>query len=141
MAIGKARDNIDKKVADLQSKPFPNESKIEALNDRSTCIGYIAENCSSVAEFCAYVDDLFKDNGGDSDIQLSSVHKSKGLEHKHVCIYKPSKLPLVIKPKKGKKGSGFQQQQECNLAYVAYTRSMDQLTFVEEDMKEGREDE
>ena len=69
------------------------------------------------------------------------MHKAKGLEHKHVCIFKPSRLPMILSGKK--KQNSKQIQQEYNLAYVAYTRSQDILEFVQEEKEKSgyRDDE
>jgi hypothetical protein len=139
-AVGKAIEKITKKIDEASRKPFPDESKIESLNDRIFCIRFLSDGCDTIDEFCGKVDSLFKDAGAPGDHQLSSVHKSKGLEKKHVCIYKPSKLPFLPGMRRNKDGSiSFQAQQEKNLAYVAYTRSQYQLTFVDEDKKNATE--
>jgi superfamily I DNA/RNA helicase len=135
IAVVKACEMIEKKISDLTSRPFPNESKIDALRDRINCIQYISQGCETLKNFMDRVDSLFQDAGLPNDIQLSTVHKAKGLEHKNVVIYKPSKLPLIISGK-GRKVPKFQVQQEYNLAYVAYTRSMDKLIFAEEESAE-----
>jgi superfamily I DNA/RNA helicase len=136
-AVGKAIEKINKRVDEIVKKPFPDETKIESLKDRIFCIQFLSDGCKSIDEFCGKVDNLFKDAGASGDHQLSSVHKAKGLERKHVCIYKPSKLPFLPGMRRNKDGSvGFQAQQEKNLTYVAYTRSMYQLSFVLENVKE-----
>jgi superfamily I DNA/RNA helicase len=138
MAIAK----IEKKIAVLIAKPFQDENKIEALRDRVMCIGFLANGCRSYANFETRVNELFKDSGAPGDIQLSSVHKSKGLEKKHVCILKPNILPFTRMMKKNKDGTpSFQCEQELNLAYVAYTRSQEKLTFIEDDTRSLRYEE
>jgi len=133
-AVSKAVARIEKKISELGEKPFVDDSKVSALQDRIMCLNILSQDCSTVSDFVAKVDGLFKESGSPNDVQLSSVHKAKGLEHKHVCIYKPSKLPMIFPAKKGKKGqTPMQIQQEKNLAYVAYTRSMDKLTIVSEE--------
>jgi superfamily I DNA/RNA helicase len=109
--------------------------KIEALEDKIFCIKILSAECESIEQFKEVTEKLFKNKGDENDHILSSVHKAKGLEHKHVCIYKPSKLPMILSGKK--KQSLKQIQQEYNLAYVAYTRSQDILEFIEEE-KENR---
>lgn len=124
------------KMEKLKKAKFVDEAKVEALQDRITCILYLSDGLESIEEFNEKVDSLFKDSGDKNDHQLTSVHKSKGLESRHVCIYKPSKLPFTKMMKSKKNGEkSFQYQQELNLVYVAYTRSMDTLTFVQEDVK------
>lgn len=107
--------------------------KIDFLEDQILVMQYLAEGINTVTEFKERVDELFKDHGQEGDHQLTSAHKSKGLEKDTVCIYKPSKLPLP--PPKKKKGASYSYEQEKNLTYVAYTRAMDTLMFVIEDKK------
>ena len=110
--------------------------KIEALEDKIFCINILAADCDSIEAFKEVTEKLFKNKGDENDHILSSVHKAKGLEHPYVCIYKPSKLPMILSGKK-KKQSQKQVQQEYNLAYVAYTRSQDILEFIEEEKEKN----
>lgn len=114
--------NIDRRKMDIHNSPYPDMAKIESLQDKQECIEFIAEQSDTVQEFNKRVDSLFKESGGKDDIRLSSVHKAKGLEHEKVVIYHNELL--------GRGGKGFQAQQEKNLEYVAYTRSMDSLVRV-----------
>ena len=100
------------------------------------CIEYLAEDLVTVEEFCARIDILFQDETSNVNAhQLSTVHKAKGLERKHVCIYIPSTLPMKRKRKPGRTTPIAGDDQENNLAYVAYTRAQEILTFVVEDEK------
>jgi superfamily I DNA/RNA helicase len=110
--------------------------KIEALEDKIFCINILAAECESIEQFKEVTEKLFKNKGDENDHILSSVHKAKGLEHRHVCIYKPSILPMILSGKK-KKQSQKQIQQEYNLTYVAYTRSQDILEFIEEEKEKN----
>ena len=114
--------NIDRKKMDIHNSQYPDMAKIESLQDKQECIEFIADQADTVKEFEQRVDSLFKESGGKNDIRLSSVHKAKGLEHEKVVIYHNELL--------GRGGKGFQAQQEKNLEYVAYTRSMDSLVRV-----------
>lgn len=109
--------------------------KAELLRDKALCIRTICDNVTTMDEFKDRITKLFKDSGNTNEHQLCSVHKSKGLEHDWVCIYKPSLLPLMLKPRKGKKVPKGAQQQEFNLAYVGITRAMNILEFVIEPKK------
>lgn len=122
-ALTKVHDRIDKKRLEIASREFPDENQLEALSDKWNCIETIGNSVDTLNEFYNKVDELFKDSGRDTDIRLSSCHKSKGLEHKRVYIYGNEALG-----RKGKKK--FDYQQEKNLQYVAYTRSMDYLGLV-----------
>jgi superfamily I DNA/RNA helicase len=146
-AIPKGLEKLNARIVKLQTSSKPDTSKIESLEDQVLCIEYLTQDITTVDEFCDRVDMLFKDSGSSLDHQLSSVHKSKGLEKKHVCIYVPSKLPMLVKGKRtrrttpgGSATPGYQLQQEYNLAYVAYTRAQEILTFVVEDEKERNYD-
>jgi hypothetical protein len=125
-AVNKAINNLEAKMMDLRTRAFVDEAKIESLIDRRICIETIAENVETVDDYCVKVDSLFKDRSEGEDIRLSSCHRAKGLEHNHVVIYKPSKLPYA------KLMKGFQAEQELNLTYVAKTRAMDTLTYAVE---------
>jgi superfamily I DNA/RNA helicase len=109
--------------------------KAELLKDKELCIRTICDNVTTVEEFKSKVESLFRDSGTNTEHQLSSVHKSKGLECHWVSIYKPSLLPLKLTSRAGKRVPKGAQQQEFNLAYVAYTRSQDTLEFVMEPKK------
>jgi DNA helicase II / ATP-dependent DNA helicase PcrA len=141
-AIGMAVEKLTKKIDQLTAKSFPDENKIESLRDRIMCINYLANDCRSFQHLETKVDNLFKDSGQEGDIQLSSVHKSKGLERKHVCILKPNILPFKKLMKRNKDGTpSYQCEQELNLAYVAITRSQERLTYIEDDTRMMREEE
>ena len=122
-ALSKVHDVTDRKCREIAGREFPDESLIELLRDRAVCISVIGSKCNTIEGFNKAVDGLFKDRGGEHDIQLSSCHKAKGLEHKKVTIYKSN---LLMKRRKRQTEEEFQQ--EKNLAYVSYTRSMDELT-------------
>jgi len=130
-ALAKVNDRIDRRKIEISQREFPDDAQIEALDDKLACIRILAGDADTVEEFFAHVDNLFKDYGSKDDTRLSSVHKAKGLEHPIVHIYKANKLQLRTK-------KAFQNEQERNLAYVAYTRSMHSLTRVYEE-KEGDE--
>ncbi len=59
---------------------------------------------------------------------LSTIHKAKGLEAKHVFILRPDLLPAPF----AKTAAAIEQ--EMNLKYVAVTRSLDKLTFLPEEL-------
>jgi superfamily I DNA and RNA helicase len=65
---------------------------------------------------------IFSDERG--GILFSSVHRAKGMEHTDCYIIEPNQMPF-------KSSRSWQFQQECNLAYVAFTRSLARMTFVE----------
>ena len=135
-AIPKGLAKIKARIEKLEKSHAIDTNKIEALRDQVLCIEYLAEELTTVEEFCNRIDILFQDEtSNDKAHQLSTVHKAKGLERKHVCIYIPSTLPMKRKRKPGRTTAVAGDDQENNLAYVAYTRAQEILTFVVEDVK------
>jgi superfamily I DNA/RNA helicase len=55
------------------------------------------------------------------------VHRAKGLEAKNVFILKPELLPHPMAKQP------WQQEQERNIKYVAFTRALESLQFITED--------
>lgn len=104
------------------------ESMIESLNDRVSCLQVCAENflsAKSIDELAAEIEALFDDNR--PAVWLSTVHRAKGLEADRVFILRPDKLPL-----RWKNQQAWQYSQEINLLYVALTRAKKTLIFLGE---------
>lgn len=102
------------------------ESIIESLNDRVSCLQVCAEsylNAKSVDDLAKEIESLFDDNR--PAVWLSTVHRAKGLEADRVFILKPEKLPL-----RWKNQQAWQYSQEMNLLYVALTRAKKTLVFL-----------
>ena len=59
-------------------------------------------------------------------VELSTVHKAKGLGWQVVYLLEPNELPLEFVIEQG----GWQARQERNVQYVAYTRSTRDLIFL-----------
>lgn len=68
-----------------------------------------------------------EDMPGAKVIQLSTVHKAKGLEWERVYILQPDDLPLGNVMECGKR---WQQAEEIHCGYVAYTRSLNELILL-----------
>ena len=128
-AIGEVHTRIEKKITEISCRDFPDENQIEALYDKKRCIDILAGDADTISEFNDLIDSLFKDKGSKNETRLSSVHKAKGLEHEKCYIYKRNKLMLNSKQQ-------FQREQERNLAYVAITRSMNELVNVYEESED-----
>lgn len=96
-----------------------------AFCDRINCILAIGENVSNLEEVKAYIEKIFSDEKVANAVNLSTCHKSKGLEADRVLILLPNKLPLTWKNQKD-----WEFEQECNLKYVALTRAKKELVFV-----------
>lgn len=107
----------------------------ERIDDQYICLLFFIESLDddgrSIEDLIAKIELMFTDemNGAASQrVTLSTVHKFKGQESKTVFIldkgkYMPSKW--AKKP--------WQQVQERNLIYVAVTRSMDTLIYINSD--------
>jgi superfamily I DNA/RNA helicase len=99
------------------------EPKLASLNDRVDCLIALCEGTRSVDEVRQRAESLFSDVQEASAVQLSSVHRAKGLERSRVVILRPDLLPgpWARRP--------ADVQQERNLTYVAITRAREELIF------------
>lgn len=97
------------------------------LGDQIECLRTFYEKLSpsTVYEMTEGIKRLFTD-GNNAQVTLMSCHKSKGLEAEHVFIIEPHKLPLVLPNQ-----SEEEIQQERNLLYVARTRAINELVYVD----------
>jgi superfamily I DNA/RNA helicase len=122
----------DREVTKYQAKG--KEDMIQGVEDKADTIiclidALMAEGKTTVAEFETFVTNLFGDTKeGETPkvVTLSTVHKSKGREWKRVFILGMNKFMPSRYAKKD-----WQMQQEYNLMYVAVTRSMFELVYVD----------
>jgi superfamily I DNA/RNA helicase len=106
-----------------------NEAKIESINDTTECVrafvGMLDENNRTVPALVRKIESLFGDGEDEDLITLCSAHKSKGLEWRTVYLLDADELM----PSKWAR-KAWQQEQEQNLIYVAYTRAKRSLRFI-----------
>lgn len=109
-----------------------NEARVESINDTAECVRVFAdmldENNRTVPALVRKIESLFTEDasaGRGSLVTLCSAHKSKGLEWGTVYLLDADKL---MPSKYARKA--WQQQQEQNLIYVAYTRAKKSLRFI-----------
>lgn len=104
------------------------EQQAQAVEDKVGCItmfiNRLPENDRTIGRLRGEIEKLFTDNGAGL-LTLSTVHKSKGLEWDTVYLlekdeYMPSKYAR----------QKWQQEQEINLIYVAFTRAKNRLFFI-----------
>ena len=76
-------------------------------------------------DFKTYIKGLFTDDENESIIQFMTAHRSKGLEFERVFIIGTEEFPHP------KAKSDQQQRQEQNVMYVAITRAINDLYFVD----------
>lgn len=106
----------------------------ERIYDQRDCLNFfiasLDESSQGVPDLLAKIDLLFTDDGTNSStrITLSTIHKSKGLEYPTVFILDFTKL----QPSRFAKLS-WQKEQETNLIYVAITRAMERLVYINSD--------
>ena len=100
------------------------EGRMEALHDKAECLRILYASCrpSSPEALCEAIASLFSD--AHPAVELSSIHRAKGLERARVFILEPERL-------RNPRGSNPEQlEQEHNLHYVALTRAKRSLFFV-----------
>jgi len=93
------------------------DPKLQSVADRAECLVVIwaRSEARSGRDFIAAIEDIFSDDR--PGIQLSSVHKAKGLEADKVFILRPDLLPGPWATE-----GTWQYQQELHVEYVAKTR-------------------
>lgn len=97
---------------------------LQALSDKIDTIVAIGEDVTTVEELVRKIENLFSDQI--EGVVCSSVHRAKGLEADRVFIVRADLMPHPMAQKP------WEQIQETNIQYVAWTRSKEELIFVEE---------
>lgn len=105
------------------------EESFERLSDKYHAILslYDGFDGDSAVDFKAYIEGMFSDSRSEL-IVLSSVHRAKGQESETVAILSPGKLLESW----GDSPTAEQMRQTRNVAFVAYTRSLNSLYLVDE---------
>ena len=104
-----------------------NDWNVSALHDRYKGLIAIANNCSSIPEIKAFIKKMGLHTKSGSERKLITIHGVKGLEADHVYFLEPSMCDFF----KQRTEIEWEKQQEDNLYYVACTRALKTLTFVE----------
>ena len=103
-------------------------AKAEAIGDKAEAIISIIEgmpeDMRTLEKVYAVIDYLFAGNA--NTITLATIHKSKGLEAKRVFWLNRDQCPAKYAKR------DWQKAQEINLCYVATTRAMEELYFLDE---------
>lgn len=87
----------------------------------------IMDYCNSLSEIKEFIEDLNMHKDGSSTRKLMTIHASKGLETEHVYFLKSDMCEYF----KDRALAYWEKQQEDNLYYVACTRALQTLTFVD----------
>lgn len=115
------------KKYDLNENEILLHPSVINLYDNIEGIKVLSEGLTTVGELIDKINVIFNDNESNNAIQLSTIHKAKGLEADNVFILYPSLLPSKLAKKE------WEIQAENNLTYVAYTRAKKTLNFMKED--------
>lgn len=115
--------------AKLLADKDADETQIISWHDRCDAVQACYESMAATSpdELKGKIESLFDE--ANPLIKLATIHRCKGLESDRVFIIAPEKLPLMV--------SGWQQEQEWNLRYVAVTRAMQELYIVGEPLAPG----
>lgn len=107
------------------------EQKAEGTRDKVDCIMAVVNNLNenerTVSAVVKAIDAMFSDSTGGELLTLCTAHKSKGLEWDRVFIYRADLMPSKWARQ------AWQQEQERNLQYVAWTRAKKTLVFLTEE--------
>lgn len=103
------------------------EGTVERIHDQADTLRTLSEGAVGLRDIEARIDTLFTDDGQGAAgvVTCSSVHKAKGLEADRVFILRDTLYPGR------KKQTPAQAQEEANIEYVAITRAMSTLVWVE----------
>jgi superfamily I DNA/RNA helicase len=123
--IAKVTDWAAAEIAKENAKRNPSEDRILSIQDKCDCLVALTEGTNSLNQMEQKVLDMFTDDKIETAINLSSVHKAKGLEAKRVFILQPKGATMPMRTR-----SDWQRQQELNLIYVAITRAIEELVWV-----------
>lgn len=108
------------------AKRTPSESKLRSLEDRYACLHAVAQTCVNANHVAARLAELFSDDANPAGrVRLSSIHKAKGLEATRVFYLRPPEAQLRASDRE------WENEQRRNLAYVAVTRAIHTLVYVE----------
>lgn len=104
------------------------EGKAEAISDRYECVITVIDNlpegkARTISMLLERINTLFSNENG--CLTLSTIHKAKGKEWRRVLILDRWRMPSKFARQ------DWQQLQEQNIEYVAYTRAMLELLFAD----------
>ena len=95
----------------------------QSLEDKCETLCALADGIATISELETRIELIFSDDN--EGVVFSSVHRAKGLEARRVYILHPELMPHPMAKQ------DWERQQEQNIIYVAYTRTLYELVFVE----------
>ena len=99
-------------------------SKVQVLTDKVESIEALSEGTETVGQIKRRIESVFREDPSPG-VTFATAHRSKGLEAQNVFVLRPELMPFPFA-----KGP-WQIRQEWNLKYVAITRAMGRLCWVE----------
>ena len=111
-----------------RAKRSPSEAKLEALEDRRSCLECFADGARTAADVVRKIETVFTDDKASPGIRLSSIHRAKGLESRRVFLLVGDGRRTFGPPEE--KLQAWERVQENNLRYVAITRAIEELVYV-----------
>lgn len=117
---------VAKAMAKEAAKANPSTQRMINLRDRYECLLTFIDVSESVKDVIQRILDMFSDDKG-TGILLATIHRAKGLEAKRVFILrtKGASIPHPMAR------TEVQIEQEYNLLYVAQTRAIEELIYVQ----------
>lgn len=106
------------------AKPRTADSQIENVRDKASMLRELAQDASGVRELTGRLDTIFSEVEAGRCTVFSSVHRAKGLEWDRVYILRDTLRT------EGRNGNP-PEQEELNIAYVAITRAINTLIWVD----------
>ena len=134
-SIGKWKGNQIDRLLTMNTRD--SRAKAEVIADQAEILLALCDGLGHPSELITRIDSMFSDSGEDRrpTVVCSSIHKSKGLEAKRVFILKGTLYPKRWKSKddmdENEEWAQRQAMEEANLEYVAVTRAIETLVWVE----------
>lgn len=110
---------------DLDARETMTDSRIITLLDTIKTMESLPKTVTKRTDLYKFIDDVFSDEGKEG-IQLSTIHRAKGLEADNVFIICPSLIPSRLST------MDWEIEEEKHLLYVMCTRPKNTLNFVAE---------
>lgn len=113
------------KEFDLNPRETMTDRRIISLLDTIKTMENLPENIENREDLDIFIKDIFSEEGKEG-IQLSTIHRAKGLESDNVYIICPSLIPSRLAL------LDWEKEEEKHLQYVMCTRPKNSLNFVTE---------
>lgn len=94
----------------------------QSVDDKVETLVALSDGVYSISELEDRIENIFSDDA--KGVVFSSVHRAKGLEAERIYILQPNLMPHKMAKK------DWEIVQERNIMYVAYTRTLNELIFV-----------